>query len=197
MNKTSGFWYTLFDFPAVYNSVRYFLLGGKKKMFSAIQEAVALEDGESLLDVGCGPGELSQLFGSAYAGLDYSQRYVDYASKKYAGKKFFQGNVLDYSLQEKSYDIVLLASFIHHFSDEEVDFVLKNAARVARKRVVLLEPCPTGNIFGKFLLKMDRGAHVRSVLRQKEFIEKYFQDVKVKEFSSGLYNLSLLRAEVA
>lgn len=197
MNKTSGFWYNIFDFPAVYNSVRYFLLGGKRKMFSAIQDAVALKEGESVLDVGCGPGELSQLFGSAYAGLDYSQRYVDYATKKYQEKKFFQGNVLDYSLPEKSYDVVLLASFIHHFSDEEVDFVLKNAARVARKRVVLLEPCPSEKIFKKFLLKMDRGTHIRSVTIQKEFVEKYFSDVQVKEFSSGLYKLSTLVGRVA
>src|SRR3989338_962228 len=195
MNKTTGFWYTLFDMPAVYNSVRTVLLFGKRKMFSHIKDAVALQNGENILDVGSGPGELSTLFQNGYAGVDYSDNYVAYAQKKYPRKKFFQGNVLQLNIPEKSYDVVLLASFIHHFSDLEVNQILQNLSTVARKRIVLLEPCPwKGNPIALLLLKMDRGAHVRSFEEQKKFVEKYFTLEKAHTFYSGAYKLSILVA---
>lgn len=197
MNKTTGFWYHLFDMPAVYNSVRAVLLFGKGKMFSHIQRAVALQEGETLLDVGSGPGELSQLFSGAYAGVDYSENYVLYARKKYPKKHFFQGNVLDLSLEENSYDVVLLASFIHHFSDAEVEKILGNMKKVVRKRIVLLEPCPwKGNPLAWFLLKMDRGANIRSFKEQKKFVEKYFTLEKAETFLSGAYKLSVIVGKV-
>ena len=193
MNKTTGFWYHLFDMPAVYNSVRSILLFGKGKMFFHLKNAVALGEGESVLDVGSGPGELSQLFSGEYFSLDYSENYVSYATKKYPSKKFIQGNVLDLTVPEKSYDKVLLASFIHHFSDTEVEKILENAAKVARKKVVLLEPCPQKyNLFSWFLLKMDRGAHVRSFEEQKRLVGKYFQIEESQTFLSGFYKLSII-----
>ncbi|MSR86235.1 class I SAM-dependent methyltransferase [Candidatus Woesearchaeota archaeon] len=196
MNKTTGFWYNLFDMPAVYNSVRSVLLFGKGKMFSEITKSVALQEGETLLDVGSGPGELSQLFSNDYAGVDYSQNYVSYSQKKYLGKKFFQGNVLDLSIPEKSYDVVLLASFIHHFSDDEVKKILANMQKVARKRIVLLEPCPwKGNPLAALLLKLDRGAHIRSFEEQKKLVEEYFSIETSYTFTSGMYKLSLIVAQ--
>ncbi len=193
MNKTTGFWYNLFDVPAVYNYVRAVLLFGKGRMFSEIRNAVALQEGETILDVGSGPGELSELFSGNYYGVDYSENYVAYAQEKYPTKTFFQGNVLDLSIPEKSYDVVLLASFIHHFSDEEVRKIFANMQKVARKRIVLLEPCPwKGNPLAWILLKMDRGAHIRSFEEQKKIVSEFFllQDVKI--FSSGMYKLSIL-----
>ncbi len=196
MNKTTGFWYTLFDMPAVYNSVRAVLLFGKGKMFSRIKDAVALQNGENVLDVGSGPGELSKLFQGDYAGVDYSNNYVAYAQKKYPGKKFFQGNVLQLSIPEKSYDVVLLASFIHHFSDAEVDQILQNLSTVARKRIILLEPCHwKGNPLAWLLLKMDRGAHIRSFEEQKTCVEKYFTLENANTFYSGAYKLSIIVAK--
>jgi len=195
MNKTTGFWYNFFDIPGVYNAVRSVLLLGKGKMFAEIRNAVALQDGESVLDVGSGPGELSQLFSGNYSGVDYSENYVAYAKNKYPGKMFFQGNVLDLSLPEKSYDVVLLASFIHHFSDEEVKKIIGNMQRVARKRIVLLEPCPwSGNPLAWFLLKMDRGVNVRSFERQKELVSASLQVQSTHMFQSGLYQLSIIVA---
>ena len=109
MNRTTGLWYTLFDFPEVYNWVRSLLLFGKAKMFQKLRGAIALQKGETVLDVGSGTGELSQLFSEGYAGVDYSHNYIKYAKKKYPGKTFFQSNVLNLTIPEKSYDIVLVA----------------------------------------------------------------------------------------
>ena len=193
MNKTTGFWYNLFDMPAVYNSVRTILLFGKGKMFQELKNATNVQKGETVLDVGSGPGELSQLFSEEYAGVDYSQNYVAYAQKKYPTKKFFQGNVLDLTLQENSYDIILLASFIHHFSDQEVEKILGNMKKVARKKIVLLEPCPwRKNPLAVLFLKLDRGAHIRSFEQQKKLIEEHFTIEESHTFISGLYNLSII-----
>lgn len=196
MNKTSGLWYNFFDLPAVYNFVRAILLFGKEKMYKELKNAIAITTGETILDVGSGPGELSQLFSEEYTGVDYSQNYVQYAQKKYPNKKFFQGNVLDLNIPEKSYDIVLLASFIHHFSDEEVRNILNNLRKVTRKRIILLEPCPwKENPLAAVFLKLDRGAHIRSLKEQKKILEEYFLIKNVHTFHSGFYKLSILIAQ--
>lgn len=195
MSVVQKWWYDVFDLPGVYNSVRYLLLFGKRKMFMQIQQAVWQQEGESVLDIGCGTGELSALFFGEYLGVDFSERYVQYAVRKYPEKQFVQGNALQLPFPEKSYDTVLLASFIHHFSDSDVRQILKSVQRIARKKVVLLEPSPQkGNYLAWLLLKMDRGAYIRTPQQQGDLVCEYFVLENVTTFHSGFYKLSVLTA---
>lgn len=186
-------WYNLFDFPAIYNGVRYLLLGGKSKMFNHLKKAVDLKVNETLLELGCGPGELSELFDFGYVGLDISERYVKSASKKYPGKSFICGDAKSYV--GGKFDKILLASFMHHFSEQDLEQIFKNLKSVAKKRVIVLDPVPFNNPISLFLYKMDRGADIRPLEKQKEIISKYFNVKESYIFKSLFYKLSIIVAE--
>jgi ubiquinone/menaquinone biosynthesis C-methylase UbiE len=164
-------------------------------MFLKIKDYVDLKEDESILDVGCGTGDFCSMFSGNYLGLDYSEKYVKYCSEKYPGKKFMQGNALELNFFPKSYDKVLLASFIHHFSDEEVRKMFKDISKIAGRRVIILEPLPLKNPFSWVLLKMDRGASVRNAERIKEFLSEDYNLVDSEVFLSGFYKLGIFVVE--
>lgn len=100
-----------------------------------------INDGESVLDVGCGPGWNWEHFNehgpklSAYKGLDYSQRFVRVANKRVGQEVFFVGDVRDIPEKKNSWDVVLLQDVLEHTNGYEKP--IKEALRVARKRVII------------------------------------------------------------
>jgi ubiquinone/menaquinone biosynthesis C-methylase UbiE len=106
-----------------------------------------IKDGESVLDVGCGPGwnfDHFMKFGPAisnYKGLDYSERFVRVANKRAmenAGTSsgpFAVGDVRNIPEDNYSWDVVLLQDVLEHTDGYEKS--VKDALRVARKRVII------------------------------------------------------------
>lgn len=99
-----------------------------------------INDGESLLDVGCGPGwnyDHSLKFGprlSFYLGLDYSQRMVRVANQRNP-EMYELGDCRDLKQSDKSWDVVLLQDCLEHTNGYEKP--LTEALRVAIKRVIV------------------------------------------------------------
>jgi SAM-dependent methyltransferase len=56
--------------------------------FTAIQRALCPRDGETLLDYGCGPGELRQYVGPDYIGFDWSLGMIERAKRERPGAEF-------------------------------------------------------------------------------------------------------------
>jgi len=114
-----------------------------------------VNEDESLLDVGCGPGwNLDHLaeYGpmvSAYRGLDYSERFVRIANKRWLGKAiavhepkdwvpgpiFKVGDVRKIEEADNSWDVVILQDVLEHTNGYEGP--VKEALRVAKKRVIV------------------------------------------------------------
>jgi ubiquinone/menaquinone biosynthesis C-methylase UbiE len=107
-----------------------------------------IHDGESVLDVGCGPGwNLDQFleYGpqvGEYLGLDYSERFVRVANRRFHGKygdnsvDFFKvGDCRNLKQPNESYDVVILQDVLEHTNGYEKP--VKEALRVARKRVII------------------------------------------------------------
>lgn len=106
-----------------------------------------INDGESVLDVGCGPGwnlDHFMEFGpyvSKYKGLDYSERFVRVANQRAMQKAgtstgpFELGDCRKLKQHNDQYDVVVLQDVLEHTNGYEGP--IKEALRVARKRVIV------------------------------------------------------------
>lgn len=105
--------------------------------------------GESVLDVGCGPGWNMDHFAeygprlSRYKGVDYSQRFIRVSNQRRQQKEFPTDYALPFELQdcrdlkepEKSWDVVIVQDCVEHTNGYERPVM--EALRVARKRVIV------------------------------------------------------------
>ncbi len=100
--------------------------------FTQIQRFWALTysihwDGQSVLDIGCGQGDLvglmsQQGYKSTYTGIDLSSEMIRIAKKKYPQARFVIGDGLDFSCQERA-DIVLSSGILSHKWDDPEAYV--------------------------------------------------------------------------
>lgn len=120
-----------------------------------------IQDGETVLDVGCGPGwnldhfwEFGPLI-SDYKGIDYSERFVRIANKRAnkgldddyqdllrassftpsSGPHFVVGDCRDFQEPDESWDVVILQDVLEHTNGYEIP--VREALRVAKQRVIV------------------------------------------------------------
>jgi len=88
---------------------------------------------ESILDVGCGPGNLESYLGKEfnYTGIDIADKMLILAKGR--GYKTILGKIEDVlpKIESNSYDYVIAVSSLHFVKD--IDFVLKEFERIAVK----------------------------------------------------------------
>lgn len=104
-----------------------------------------IDDGQTLIDIGCGPGwnyDHFKEFGPAlleYRGHDYSERFVRVANErafaKYDEKPFELGDVRKIKARDKSWDVVLMQDVLEHTNGYEQP--IQEALRVARDKVIV------------------------------------------------------------
>lgn len=105
--------------------------------FAAAMALTGVEDGDTVLDIGCGTGYFSRMFAGAGAkvtGLDIDTDYVAYAKKK--GKEsYLAGSALALPFKDGSFDYCVAMTSLC-FVDDPLEAV-KEALRVSRRGVLL------------------------------------------------------------
>lgn len=101
-----------------------------------------INDGETVLDVGCGPGwnlDHFQQYGPnirGYRGLDYSERFVRVANARHTqNPRYRVGDARDLKEPDKSWDVVILQDILEHTNGYVKP--IEEALRVARRRVII------------------------------------------------------------
>lgn len=100
-----------------------------------------INDGESVLDVGCGPGwnwDHFMQYGpkiKAYVGLDLSPRFVKVANKRTELDLFKVGDARKLRQGNESFDVVILQDILEHTNTFKEP--VTEALRVAKKRVIV------------------------------------------------------------
>jgi SAM-dependent methyltransferase len=101
------------------------------QVFQPILDAAAVGPGTRLLDVGCGPGQLSALAaerGAIPIGLDVAPSMVDLAHESYPELEFRIGSAEDLPLEGGSFDAVVANFVLLHLGRPET--ALREWARV-------------------------------------------------------------------
>lgn len=99
-----------------------------------------IPDKESILDIGCGPGQVSEVFRQAgrendYLGVDNDPSIIEYARSLFPQAKFecHDANFLPY--ENNSFDSCILFTAVEAMPDFRKP--IEEAARIARKRVII------------------------------------------------------------
>jgi len=94
-----------------------------------------LQNGQDLLDLGCGNGRLLELlkdYKINYLGIDYSKKLIAEAKQDWPNSDFVISDILDLNLKEK-YDLVFLVATLHHIPSQKLrEKVLLNVKSVLK-----------------------------------------------------------------
>ena len=114
-----------------------------RRAIKNLEELLELVDGESLLELGCGPGALLKALNREVklTGLDFSAPLLDVARTVLPKGSFINWD-LDHdegrfprTLLEKSYDVVIAHSVLHYLSVEAGEEVIRESLRIADRAV--------------------------------------------------------------
>lgn len=162
------------------------LFGENKFNFIYINEYIKPQNGNRLLDIGCGPASIVNYLPELdYIGFDMSEKYIEYAQKKYSDKgKFFCSKVTAKTIEDFSnFDIVIATAILHHLNNNEAIDLFSLAHNVLKPggRLITLDGCYTDNQsqFVKYLLDNDRGKYVRTESEYFNLANSVFKDVKL------------------
>lgn len=101
-----------------------------------------LEPGMKVLDLGCGPGNVSRqlmLSGKEFSieGIDLSEEMAKLARKNVPSGKFTCRDLRDISFPEESFDAILLSFCIVHLNETEMADLLEKVSRYLKQEGIL------------------------------------------------------------
>ena len=135
--------------------------------------------GETVLDIGCATGVYIDYLaqkGFKATGVDFVPDFIEYAKTHREGE-FLKADAAMLPFKDSSFDTVILFDILEHLDDEKV---LKEATRVAKKRIIAAFPQKTNGSIDSFGLvyrhHLDT-SHLR--VYTKEDIEKLFSKLKL------------------
>jgi len=140
--------------------------------------AELLRSGDSVLDIGCGPGNVAKQLLAAKAlqitGVDLSEEMVKLASANVPSGRFYCQDIRQAGFVTGSFDAVLLSFSIVHLKDAEADDLLRKAISWTQKN---------GYLFVSFMAGKVAGYEQTSFSRQPIYFN-YFDHGKIAQLLS-------------
>jgi SAM-dependent methyltransferase len=101
----------------------------------SILAGIGLKSGDSVLDVGCGFGDLwAYLQGQGievdYTGIDLSPDLIAAGCEQYPGLKLAEGDIFDFDPAPKQYDFVFLSGALNENLNDQGEYARKVIARM-------------------------------------------------------------------
>ena len=173
----------LLDVPRVYSWFANCIGGDARSAYT--REYVRPVPGQRIIDIGCGPADIvSELpSGVEYVGIDMSPEYIDAARARFGDRASFHCQSISSELGARlgRFDIAMANGVLHHLDDAHALELLKlaRAALAEGGRLVTLDGCyiPDQPAIARWLLKMDRGRHVRAPAAYVELARRAFGTV--------------------
>jgi len=127
-------------------------LGGNAVTLNAVEKvwkAIPKEQSISIVDIGCGSGEMLLLIAKKAAdqrrnvqliGIDANPHIVSYArthSGSFAKISFYERNILSKEFKAQNFDIIIATLFLHHFSDDELINLFTSLKKQAKVGIIV------------------------------------------------------------
>ena len=113
----------------------------KETLHTVSLVAPHLEPGASVLDVGCGEGHVLLELAARGAGSISGVDIVDLRGTAAVPFQLYDGQTLPFS--DGSFDLVVLSFVLHHVPDERKLPLVREALRVSRAKVIIVEDTPS------------------------------------------------------
>lgn len=127
-------------------------LGGNQVTVSGLKKLIANSNHQSQLtiaDLGCGGGDMLMVMAnwakkkgikSQFIGIDANDFMIDFAKKRtanYPDISYLHENIFSEEFKEKSFDIITMTLFCHHFDDESLVKIFKQFKKQSRIGIVI------------------------------------------------------------
>jgi SAM-dependent methyltransferase len=150
-----------------------------------VQEHLKVKQGERVLDIGCGPGDILQYLPPVdYFGFDMNADYINAAKLKYRERGTFLRHRVSKELIGKfdGFDLVIAKGLVHHLSDDE-SMELFSIAWEALKpggRLVTADGVftPRQSSAARYFVSRDRGRFMRTEAEYLRLIKRAFSQVE-------------------
>lgn len=174
----------LLELPGVYDLFQR-VAGGVRCRQCFVRDHLRPEVGWRVLDIGCGTGDMLQLFPAVeYHGYDPSPHYIERARARNVPNSHFQCGILTKrNLQQPgSFDLVHSSGVLHHLNDEQALELIEVAFEALKVggRFCSLDGCyyPKQGSLSRWVLSMDRGQFVRDEVGYRSLAHKVFSKVE-------------------
>lgn len=168
--------------------VRKIVLFGSGKLNFEVYKMVHPVEGKKILDVACGTHTFSDWIYGNYTGVDTNQDILEVNVDKYPRKVFKVMDARKLKFKKNSFDIVLVMNLLHHLNDEDAIKVLKEAKRVAKEKIVVIDNVIPCSFIKGFFMLMDEGKFIRTELEEQRLVEDFLDITDMEEFSSGFFD---------
>ena len=150
-----------------------------------VGEFVRPQQGERILDVGCGTGALCEYVpaGASYVGVDVDERYIESARERFGDRcEFVASDIVDLQIAGREpFDAAMAFGVLHHLDDHQVTQAFRVVRALLRPggRFLAAEPCLTDQAgrFERFLMRHDRGKFIRRPDEYARLAETAFERV--------------------
>jgi SAM-dependent methyltransferase len=166
--------------PRIYDAFQN-LMGAHRGRRYIVEHFVRAQPGARVLDIGCGTAEILDFLPAVeYVGFDISAQYIESARSRYgqSGQFFCQELTPDVLKSFPRFDIILAIGLLHHLDDFYAEALLRIAKSALKPagRLISIDPVlePGQNLLAYFIVKRDRGQHVRTAIAYRTLTENVF-----------------------
>lgn len=148
-------------------------------------DRLAVQPGEVVLDVGCGPAYYFERLGDVrYYGFDTSPVYIEHAKRRWGHKAEFRCELFteDHLAVLPPADKILLFGLLHHLSDDQSRQLLGLCSRALAPggTLISVDTCfePTQGRTSRWMSANDRGEFVRTPEEFNALAREFFGQIE-------------------
>ena len=170
----------------VYKSFKN-LVAPPSRVAATIDDFMQIEDGQSVLDLGCGYGDVAHFYANRcrYVGIDSNASYIEEAKRRNRDNdaEFIVEDVSSEEVLNRGpFDLVMMTGVLHHLPNEYV-LAIANASQslvAPDGRFVAMEPVfsPDQRLSARLIIASDRGRFVRDKDGYINLLKSGFQNVE-------------------